>query len=128
MYDSDEELDREADSMFCGWFSKRNHKLGTKNGLNNSKCDFLPQLAQNVVIGVLPFGDRIRGAIHPGVGQDRSVRTWQKVMSIRQHQVAHPYPAFQQVIPQNIGNIRYRRHFQSVVQLRTTKGRKFYCA
>jgi hypothetical protein len=33
-------------------------------------CEFLVQLAQNVVTGVLPFGDRIRGTTHPGVGQD----------------------------------------------------------
>ena len=67
VYDSDEEL---AGSMFCGWVSKKNHKLSIKNGLSNSKCDFLPQLAQNVVMGVLPFGDRIRGTTHPEVGQD----------------------------------------------------------
>ena len=32
------------------------------------KCGFLPQLAQNLVMGVLPFGDRIRWTTHPGVG------------------------------------------------------------
>ena len=51
-------------------FLYKNHKFSIKDGLNNSKCDFLPQLAQNVVTGVLPFGDRIRGTTHPGVGQD----------------------------------------------------------
>jgi hypothetical protein len=73
VYDSDEEVDREveAGSMFCGWVSRNIYITGkySKDGLNNSKCDFLPQLAQNVVMGVLPFGERIRGTAHPGVGQ-----------------------------------------------------------
>lgn len=54
IYDSDDGLDEEAVSMFCSQVS----------------CEFLLQLAQNVVTGVLPLGDRIRGTTHPGVGQD----------------------------------------------------------
>ena len=60
------EMQKEARCFVAGFLEK--YKLSI--GLNNNKSDFLPQLAQNVVMGVLPFGDRIRGTAHPGVGQD----------------------------------------------------------
>ena len=62
-------MERKVRSFAAGFLYKI-FKLTIKNGLRNKKCNFLPQLAQNVVMGVLPFGDRIRGTTHPEVGQD----------------------------------------------------------